>query len=384
MMNTQTLDSILGQSDTHQGASEVIVTAQHIVPSVDGALVTLRRTDVMSGRESNALIRLRADGSHSLTLELRAAPDAVECKVMETMDGAEGMGLMIGAQGAWSTHPQDRPLAEAVNALGLDGLARIVAGDGCCVVLSRDALHLVRPSGESVEIALPPLALGRWRHFGQMLIDGPTLVVTVTDPVSGFDVFHADLNAPKPGFEPLLTRGAQRFALNAAVPAMCRTGKGILLGTAALANPLKPVGDWGPELLLLTKDGGWDLISGQPRFSPSGLRLPASSLMPGMGQPGNAAVMAIAHHQGQTFVALQGFAGDTVEDRRTVAPDIFNYHGPVRLYRSADLETWDEMEHRLPHTLGPISAIAVTAQSLLLGHESLGEGAVPVVCVPLA
>ena len=381
-MNQNSLDSILGSPETSQSASEVIVTAQRILPSENGALVLLLQTDVMTGRSSNALVRLRADGSYSVTVDLTAAPDALEREVIDVMTGADGLGLMVGAKGVWCTGKKAQPVVDAVNALGLTGISRIVSGNDATVVLSEGALHLVHSKGTAVEIALPPLALGGWRHLGQILIDGQTLYVAVSDPVSGFDVFHADLDAPKPGFEPLLTRGAQRFALNAAVPAMCRTDRGILFGTAALAGPAQPVGDWGPELLLLTQGGEWDLIAGQPRFSPSGLRLPASSLMPGLGQPGNAAVMAITHHEGQTFVALQNFAGDSVEDRREVAPDLFNYHGPVRLYHSSDLETWDQMEHHLPDTLGPISAMSVTTHMVILGHEGLGDRAIPVVFAP--
>ena len=244
------------------------------------------------------------------------------------------------------------------------------------------AADLNRP-GELALHALPldGLNLSETRRITVAARLGAALAVAVADPVRGFDLFR--LEAEGTDFLPVLTEGAGRFALNAAISAVAGNGKGgLLLGTAALAGPEDEPGNWGPELIDLMPDGNWDLVFGTMRFTPDRMAVPLSGMKPGLGDSANAAVRAIATGRvgGRplTCVALQGFEGSHVQDRRAVQVDLMAYHGAVRLQASHDLQDWFSVPVVLPAGSGSVNVLAVTDQGLLIGHEGSDIRRVPV------
>ena len=109
----------------------------------------------------------------------------------------------------------------------------------------------------------------------------------------------------------------------------------------------------------------------------------AFAQMPGMGNPVNAAIKAIAHAGGETVIAIQEYAGAPEEDRHRVVPDLFEYSGAVRLYHSSELVEWRELKHDLPADMGAVTSMCLAGGSLFIGHEGLGPDTIPVQVLPL-
>ena len=392
MIPTNDLDHILGGANNAetgpQNASSTIssVTA---MSWVDGAvLAVLQRTDVLTGGVTSELARLDPKGHRRASLMLNAAPDTTDQAIAYALVGQNGPCLLhLSGADLLALTPEAAPLTGIINGLGLSRVDLLAQSTDWCAVYgatSGGTPVLYGTSGATpVELPLDALALSDTRQLNNIQIIGDTLYAAVIDPIAGFDVYHCTLGNGSAAFELVLTKGARRFAINAAVSGMMPCEQGLLIGTAALANPSHPVGDWGPELLLIPQSGSWDLIAGQPRFSPEGLLLPASSQMPGMGQNGNAAIRGMARHGTSVIIAVQEFSGSSHEDRRTIALDLSDYSGAVRLYLSSDLEDWKQIPHRLPSDIGAVTSLCMTQDSIFVGHEGLGPDVVPVHVVAL-
>lgn len=387
MMSTHSLDSILpGSTAEPSDEGNVISLTTRLLAGSGGVLAELHRTDVLTGQGMTELVRLKHDGQRSASLVLRANPDEAEQRIAAALSKHPGAGLATLPGAAVALREGLAPLAAAITRLspGLDARP-VLSGDRCALFDPVQAtLHLFRDTASPVPRALDtaPMDLGGWRYLTGICFADDFLYAAVADPVAGFDLFRCDASDAAPEFEKVLTRGAYRFALNGAVASMVACDKGLLLGTAALAGTAKPVGDWGPELILVTPDGRGDLIAGQPRFSPEGMLLPASTMLPGMGHSGNAAIRAMTHAEGQTAIAIQDFAGAPQEDRHQTTADLFDYRGPVRLYVSDNLTDWRELDHDLSQDLGTITCMCLAPGGLFIGHEGLGPDSVPVRFVP--
>lgn len=360
-------------------------------PVAGGALAEVEHIGPKAGAGAVELVRLDARGRPWAQLRLGPTSPPLAIELAERLARAEGDAPIL------------LPLAEGLGLApfgpGIDALNACRSGVfGSCAEMGpwravveqcadTDRLHLLHAGeGTARSVERGDLRLGGGRRITALAFHDEALFAAVADPMAGFDLFRLDL-PDCAGWTLFLTRGAQRFALNAAVFAMLGTDQGLLLGTAALAAGPEAVGNWAPELILLLPDGQWDLIMGQPRFSPEGLKLPASARMPGMDLPGNAAVKAmaqgtIAGHPA-TVVALQDFAGAPVADRAAVLPDAMDYRGRLRLFVSLDLARWREMPHGMPTRTGEVTALCLTDQGLVIGHEADGSGRPPFSFIPL-
>jgi len=390
MTNTSALDEILGlrgapgkpvkdssarpgpaySADT-QGISRVC----RIVADEDGAVAAVTRWNLHTGRWWIELLRLGAGAEPCAVLILRDAPDAAARRIATAMSASDSADLVLTpGGGAVALGPRGLGLAMAAGALARGREACVTAAEGWCALHdpTTQEVHLIKdgkaPKPRTVDTEA--LDLGGWRRLTCLHIANGWLYAAVADPVSGFDLCRCKLSARAHRFERLLTRGAHRFALNAAVTSMAVCRQGLLLGTAALAGTAQPVGDWGPEILLVTPDGGWDMLAGEPRFSPDGLMLPAAMGTLDLRSSRNSAVMAIAHADGLTAIAVQDFAGAPQEDRSKIVVDVFDYHGRVRLLVSRDLSDWQEVEHDLPDIPGPVTCLGLSAGGVWVGLES--------------
>ena len=270
-----------------------------------------------------------------------------------------------------------------------NGLAAIAVAEGQFWVLDSDVLQLdgseqrllhlslIDADARWVPVPMAALGLDRIRSITAVAAFAPWLYVAVCDPVAGFALYRCDLGDTSGGFEPVITRGAQRFALNGAVSAMALGPEGLLIGTAAMANGKHPVGSWGPELLLLDADGTWDLILGQPRFSADQLRFPRSATGPGFGRPANAAIKAIAQsgldERNLICVVVQEYSGKPIPDRAKTQFDHHDYAGAVAIYTSQDWDNWTRQEAKLPDDSGSVTCVALSQAGILIGHETIGE-----------
>ncbi|MCC5972421.1 MAG: hypothetical protein JJT81_00050 [Rubellimicrobium sp.] len=359
----------------------ILSVVRDLVPAGDGVLALVEETDVDSGRIGLRLYRLDARG---------------EGGEADLPDG----GMPVALAGLALRFPEAAiPRAGAALAKAAPEGLRAAAGDGTVLfALTGDpdvhdgaAQRLLRVrTGTARQTApkaidLGPLALSGGRMVTGLVLAGGLLHVFVADPAAGFAVFRTRADATKPVLAPVLDRGAQRFALNAMISAaspLSEDAGGLLLGTAPLAGGPVQAGDWGPEILHLDPGDGWEIVAGQPRFTPQGLKRPLSGRMPGFGQPGNAAVKAIATGQAGTFAVLQDFLGESLPDRRGALPDLLDYMGPVRIFRATGPAGWEDLPSPdLPGDAGSVGVAVVTGAGVILGHEGVGAGRVPVTFV---
>lgn len=387
MSKPDPLDSILGAP---LRSASTISSLAGIAGSAAGVTVAVQRTDLASDKTMTELVRLDAQGNRRASVLLGDRDDEMEQALTDLLVRETDLRL-LSADGARVRALTDEARSEAdeVAGLGLSKIEQICCFDGGLCVRGRDArgaasLCVLPAAGTAQTLPLDSLALGGHRQLGEVNAIGNALFASVADPVAGLDVFRWAFDTLSEPPVRCLTRGAQRFALNAAVAGMMAHPKGLLMGTAALAGPRQPAGYWGPELLLMQADGTWDMLIGQPRFSLQGLILPASGLTAGMGEVRNAAIRAMHGDGVMTVIALQDHAGAPEDDRRKVSPDLSDYSGALRLFASFDLDDWTEIPHELSRGIGAVTSLFVTESALFVGHEAVGADAVPVSVVPLS
>lgn len=391
MTQQAALDVILGAPAAHPPQGETVLSSVARLSRVNGAvLAEIERMDERQMSSARDLVRLDETGQARASLRFDSAMSDTEKAIVQVIIGPDDTGLiMAGPTDVLPLSDARHAQASAISALPLRHIDSLLEASNQAVVAGAGedgeaVLWLVSGAGAAQALPMSTLEIAGWRALSTMSCMDNMLFVAIADPVAGGEVFRFDLSHP--GNEPtrLLSQGAQRFALNAAFAGMLPHPNGLLIGTAALAAPRRAVGDWGPELLLLSPEGGWDMIFGQPRFTPSGLILPASGMAPGMGNQANAAIRAM-HSDGElTVIALQDYAGAEQEDRRKASPDLAEYGGALRLFASFDLEEWTEIPHDLPRDIGAVTSLFVTETTLFVGHEALGAHALPVSVVPLS
>lgn len=371
---------------------DVISVARQILPLADGFVIATESLDTGTGEVRLGLLRLGPDGQPS--------PEAVTDDARSEMGVYASLPLASTSQGA--VRRAEQSISEILAGLDSGSLLEAAADSRVVVALmgERDSfdgraqklLRLRLPPRGSLapeELDLGPLALSAGRAITGLALQAGWLYAFVSDATGGFDVFRAPAGGiAQPHFDSVLCEGAQRFALNAVVSALDTAPEGLLLGTAALAPGAVKVGNWGPELLLLRHDGDWDLLIGQPRFTPDGLKRPVSGRMPGMDDPRNAAVKAISTRRTEggpiTYVLIQDFDGDAVQNRRQALPDLLDYMGDVRIFKSTDLIAWEDVPVSWPEGLGAVTSMVAAESGLIVGHECAGsfDGSVTVIPYP--
>ncbi len=162
---------------------------------------------------------------------------------------------------------------------------------------------------------------------------GGLLALTVDDARLGCSVWTTP--AAKPGtWTESITRGGERFSLNASVLATAATTDGLY---AACGSET----EGAFEILRLYPDGTWDLIVGTPRVSRTGLKVPLSCHGPGMDEFEPARFLFLATATSQillgTYDDLAGF----------------------RIWRSTDGITWLAGEAELVGIDRVLSAVSV-------------------------
>ncbi len=214
-----------------------------------------------------------------------------------TTASLRGGGLLrsetgLGYMRAWS---QPR------RALGLAGLGSPVAWDG------RLALASWGPAEEGEPSLLPTRAVlasadparGPWAPvaplgFGDGLNEGITamavafgrLHVATRNPVRGFQVWAAAWRRPEGAPDPwakALDAGAHRFAMSPAASSMAAFGGHLFVATASEPDGLPGLPVPAAELLRLGPDGGWEVVAGEMRASPDGLKVPLAVVGAGLG-----------------------------------------------------------------------------------------------------
>ncbi len=216
-------------------------------------------------------------------------------------------------------------------------------------------------------VTAAPFGLTPRRRARDLIVLGDRPHLILDDDQSGFEVWRGPIpgTSAEDAWTPILTEGAGRFAANAAVTALLTRHDGsVWLGATAVHRGPIPGGDWGPELIVLAPDGTWDLVVGQPRFSPEGVRVPLAALGPGWGESAHAAVVGLANAPDGRVVAAIQAAGEPENGNGGGWP----FTGGVRLLIGDADGDWRPLPVSLPTGAGPVTALRALPDTLVLGH----------------
>lgn len=122
------------------------------------------------------------------------------------------------------------------------------------------------------------------------------LYAGTANPVAGFQIWSRDAESGtgSPGWTCVMRKGATRHGMNPQV-ALLASHHGYLWIGSAMDEPELADLDWpAAELLRLDPDDSWQLIAGETRLTPQGLRRPLSRLGPGLEDPGATRLGAMA------------------------------------------------------------------------------------------
>lgn len=153
------------------------------------------------------------------------------------------------------------------------------------------------------------------------------LYALIGNGLTGFQIWKTDAvgNAPYQ-WQLVVERGAQRFTLNNGIPSFAVFNGALYIGTGAPATEPLADNQAAAEILRFTADDRWELVMGNPRFSPHGLQIPASAHSAGFDDKEMVSVSQMAASNDYLYASLN------------TAPEGGNR---VQLWRSADGNEWE-------------------------------------------
>lgn len=387
----------LSELNVQETALENSAITRGIRSTSDGLLCSVQWSDIEAGCDGVRVVLTQPDGKEKTVFERTDEGSQEGNAALFGLCDTDLKVVVVNGLEETSIEAIDPEFKAAAKALAKEskGYVSVIAtGDDAVAALEEhiegeelcQRVIFAGPKGKVNEVDLTSLDLKEGRMLSGLVFWGDRLCLLVADACAGADVAVVDLSAKDKTPQALLTRGAQRFALNAAFPAACATPEGLLLGSAALNDSSMMLGDWGAELILLMQDR-WDLLVGHPRFSPEGLKVPTAVQGPGFGESENCAIQAITTQSSgkktTTYAVVQGFDGEVMDDRTAIIPDFLEYRDKARLFVSTDLVDWSEIEISLPEDCGAVTCIAGTATGLAIGHEGAGADGKPITYITL-
>jgi len=161
-------------------------------------------------------------------------------------------------------------------------------------------------------------AVGAWRPVSESLFGDPGnvmlfdmatfngfLYVGTGNPYEGFQLWKTDAQgAPPYRWRKVLSHGAYRGNLNEGVCSLCVFKDSLYIGTGIHGggfDRIYDVGPGAPEIIRLNKDDTWDLIMGEPRETPDGLKIPLSGLGAGFNNPFAGYLWRMCEHDGWLY-----------------------------------------------------------------------------------
>ncbi len=168
-------------------------------------------------------------------------------------------------------------------------------------------------SGDFIEVSARPLG-GNFYNVGafELAVYNNYLWVGTFNPVYGYEVLRSDcVGEPPWDFEQVVTNGAyrpideERNVLSESVVSMYPFNGSLYVGSGTLFGGNDVVFENGPapaELIRINADDSWDLVCGQPRRTPDGLKLPISGMGPGFGNQFTGYIWRMMVHDGWLYV----------------------------------------------------------------------------------
>ena len=198
------------------------------------------------------------------------------------------------------------------------------------------------------------------------------LYAGTANPARGFQLWRSKAEGAAPyAWERVLTDGAFRFNHNLSTAAMAEFGGDLYIGTRIPGFGHDADNDVGPaacELIRLRQDGSWDLIFGEPRFTPDGLKVPLSAMGPGLGDPYNSAIWSMAVHGGALYIGTQSWEPTDLALNGGGAP----LRGGFQLWASTDGASWVPVLMDGNGSVGStgVRALLATPVGLFLGTQN--------------
>lgn len=159
------------------------------------------------------------------------------------------------------------------------------------------------------------------------------------NPVTGMELWRTDAKGKAPyKWEKVLAFGGFRYAQNFATAAMAEFNGALYVGGGITGFGYDKAHDIGPaaaELIRVHDDGSWDLIFGEARFTPDGLKIPLSAMGPGLDDPFNSIVWSMCEHDGVFYIGTHNW--EPVEALNKGREIIGGY----QLWASKDGEEWE-------------------------------------------
>ena len=167
---------------------------------------------------------------------------------------------------------------------------------------------------------------------------GDWLYAAVGNPFAGFQLWRTQAAGDPPfAWELVLEQGAQRYSLNSAIATMAVFQNALYLGTGVPETERLSDEAAGCEMIRVFSNGRWELVMGQPRFSPIGLQVPVSTHGPGFSDARNTVLTALA--SSGSFL----YAGVVRRDPKEVSE--------FQIWQTADGETWQPLG--VPNSAAP-------------------------------
>lgn len=322
-------------------------------------MARLARLDPEAGGQGRRLVRATAgrqvgrDFAISAMQVFQGTSDRAPCLYCGTASVAGGLIL----------RSEDGAEFEAVTLPGIDdatqmSFAAMTEFDGRLIVapmgtLSEHAANPHRAPAPVIYAASDP-DLGDWQRIAPpqfASVDGASGVLSlavfadhlyagVGNPLAGFSLWRiAAGSLGAEGWELVLQRGAWRYSHNPLPLRMCVFDGALYLGTGIGGLGRDEQNDVGPcaaELIRVNADGTWDLVMGEPRFTPDGMKVPLSAKGPGFSDACTSMIQSMAVLGGTLFVGTRNWRGLGMAAGKGSEP----VRGGFDLWASGDGRDW--------------------------------------------
>lgn len=122
----------------------------------------------------------------------------------------------------------------------------------------------------------------------------------------GFQIWKTDAEGQPPfKWKKVISHGAYRGELNQGAITMQPFMNHLYIGTGIQGGGFDTdnmVGPAPPEVIRIHPDDSWDLVVGEPRVTPDGLKVPMSGLGPGFGNPFAGYIWSMCVHEGWLYI----------------------------------------------------------------------------------
>jgi ubiquinone/menaquinone biosynthesis C-methylase UbiE len=321
-----------------------------------------RLIDVPLSVGFRTMVTFQGDNDSALALYAPTMPDSQSCSVM--LRSADGVNFDIVSEEGMGF--PDAYMSSGVRALtafkgrlftapisGRKGQQRSFSFADSMVIL-----ETTQPAGGKWRLACEPhfgdpnnLSVYEMAEFNGYLYAG-TLNIN-----EGFQIWKAAAEGEPPyKWKRVITQGAYRGRTNQIAMTLCPFGDSLYVGSAIQNGGIDVANNVGPagiEVLRINPDDSWDLVVGDPRATPEGLKVPLSGLGAGFGNTLAGYLHRMCVHEGRLYAGTADSLcwvqyGDRAtwpeEMRRAWPPktleERIHKSGGFSLWRSEDGRRW--------------------------------------------